>query len=113
VSFFAAGIVILCAGFGASLAARGVSQDEAGGIIDRFRSLYISGAALLGRHVAASVVLNVLSTFLAVGIAFLIGFRGHTKPLDWLAGAGLVVLFVLAHLWLAAAARLSLDRRRR
>jgi ABC-2 type transport system permease protein len=106
VSYVAPGIVILCAGFGASQTAVGVSQDMAGGIIDRFRSLDISGASLLAGHVAASVVRNALSTLLVVGFAFLIGFRSHAGPLDWLAAVGLVLLFVLALSWLAAAAGL-------
>jgi ABC-2 type transport system permease protein len=106
VSYVAPGIVILCAGFGASQAAVGVSQDMAGGIIDRFRSLDVSGPSLLAGHVVASVVRNALSTLLVVGIAFLIGFRSHAGPLDWLAAIGLVLLFVLALSWVAAAAGL-------
>lgn len=35
--------------------------------------------------------------------AFLIGFRPHAQPLDWLAAVGVLPAFVLAISWLAAA----------
>ena len=37
------------------------------------------------------------------GVAFLIGFRPHAGPLDWLAAIGVLAAFVLAISWLAAA----------
>src|SRR3954465_5665636 len=47
------GLLLLCAGYGASVTAVSVSHDLTGGIDDRFRSLDVGGAALLGGHPAA------------------------------------------------------------
>jgi ABC-2 type transport system permease protein len=103
VTYVVPGVLLLCAGFGASMTAVSVSNDMAGGIIDRFRSLDVAGASLLAGHVAASVVRNLASTVLVFGVAFLIGFRPSAGPLDWLAAAGVLLLFILAISWLAAA----------
>jgi ABC-2 type transport system permease protein len=103
VTYVVPGVVLLCVGFGASLTAVSVSQDMNGGIIDRFRSMDVSGASLLAGHVAASVGRNVASTALVFGVAFLIGFRTNASLLDWLAATGVLLLFVLAMSWLSAA----------
>jgi len=97
------GVLVLCAGFGAALTAVQVSEDMTGGIIDRFRSMDISGAAALSGHVAASLVRNTVSTVLVLGVGFLIGFRPHAGPLDWIAAAGILLAFILAFSWLSAA----------
>ncbi len=97
------GVLVLCAGFGAALTAVQVSEDMTGGIIDRFRSMDISGAAVLSGHVAASLVRNAISTVLVLGVGFLIGFRPDAGPLDWIAAAGILLAFILAFSWLSAA----------
>jgi ABC-2 type transport system permease protein len=103
VTYVVPGVLLLCAGFGASMTAVSVTTDMTGGIIDRFRSLDVTGPAILAGHVAASVVRNLASTVLVFGVAFLIGFRPDAGPLDWLAAAGVLFLFILAISWLAAA----------
>jgi ABC-2 type transport system permease protein len=80
-----------------------VTTDMTNGIIDRFRSLDVAGASVLAGHVVASVVRNLASTVVVFGVAFLIGFRPSAGPLDWLAVAGILVLFILAISWLSAA----------
>ena len=106
VTYVVPGVLLLCAGFGASLTAVSVSHDMTGGIIDRFRSMDISGAAVLSGHVAASVVRNAVSTALVLGVAIAIGFRPHAGLLPWLAAVGVLLLFVVAVSWLSAAAGL-------
>jgi ABC-2 type transport system permease protein len=103
VTYVVPGVLLLCAGFGASMTAVSVTTDMSGGIIDRFRSMDVAGASVLAGHVAASVVRNLASTVLVFGAAFLIGFRPAAGPLDWLAAAGILLLFILAVSWLAAA----------
>jgi ABC-2 type transport system permease protein len=103
VTYVVPGVLLLCAGFGAASTAVSVSHDLTGGIVDRFRSLDVGGAAILAGHVAASVVRNLASTVLVFGVAFLIGFRPSAGPLDWLAAAGVLLLYVLAISWLSAA----------
>jgi ABC-2 type transport system permease protein len=103
VTYVVPGVLLLCAGFGASMTAASVTYDMTGGIIDRFRSLDVAGPAILAGHVAASVVRNLASTALVFGVAFLIGFRPAAGPLDWLAAVGVLLLFILAISWVSAA----------
>jgi ABC-2 type transport system permease protein len=102
VTYVVPGVLLLCAGYGASLTAVSVSQDMAGGIVDRFRSMDVRGAAILAGHVTASVVRNIASTVLVFGVACLIGFRPHAGLPGWLAAAGVLLIFILAMSWLAA-----------
>jgi len=103
VTYVVPGVIVLCAGFGSSLTAVAVTQDMNGGIMDRFRSMDISGAAVLGGHVVASIARNLLSTVLVLVVAFLIGFRPEAGGLDYLAAIAVLLLFVLAFSWVAAA----------
>lgn len=103
VTYVVPGVLLLCAGFGSATTAVSVSNDLTGGIIDRFRSLNISGTALLNGHVAASAVRNLASTVVVFGVAFLIGFRPHAGVAEWAAAIGVLLAFVLAISWLAAA----------
>jgi ABC-2 type transport system permease protein len=103
VTYVVPGVILLCAGFGSATTAVSVSQDMTGGIIDRLRSMDVGGPAVLAGHVAASVVRNIASTVLVLGVALLIGFRPSAGPLDWLAVAGVLLAFVVAISWLSAA----------
>jgi len=103
VTYVVPGVLLLCAGYGASLTAVSVSQDMAGGIVDRLRSMDVRGAAILAGHIAASVARNIASTVLVFGVACLIGFRPHAGLAGWLAAAGVLLVFILALSWLAAA----------
>jgi ABC-2 type transport system permease protein len=103
VTYVVPGVLLLCAGYGSSLTAVSVSHDMSGGIVDRFRSLDVGGAAFLAGHVAASVARNVASIVLVFAAAFLIGFRPQAGAAAWLAAAGILLLFILAVSWLSAA----------
>jgi ABC-2 type transport system permease protein len=103
VQYVVPGVILLCAGFGSALTAVSVSHDMTGGIMDRFRSLDLGGVPLLTGHVIASVMRNIVSTVLVLGVAFLIGFRPEAGLLDWAAAAGCLLLFVLAISWFSAA----------
>jgi ABC-2 type transport system permease protein len=103
VTYVIPGVLLLCAGYGASLTAVSVSQDMSGGIVDRFRSMDIRASAILTGHIAASVARNTASTVLVFGVACLIGFRPHAGLPGWLAAAGVLLMFILAMSWLAAA----------
>ncbi|MFJ3162420.1 ABC transporter permease [Streptomyces kanasensis] len=106
VTYVVPGVLLLCAGFGASTTAVPVSEDMRAGIVDRFRSLDVGPTAILAGHVGASVARNVLSTALVLGVAYLIGFRPQAGPAAWAAALGLLFAFVLAVSWLSAAAGL-------
>ncbi len=97
------GVVLLCAGFGASRTAIGVNTDMTTGVIDRFRSLPIAASSVLTGHVVASVLRNMVSTAVVVAIALAIGFRPDAGVLDWLGVVALLVAFMAAISWVATA----------
>jgi ABC-2 type transport system permease protein len=103
VTYVVPGVLLLCAGFGASMTAVAVCNDVSGGIVDRFRSMGLGGAPFLFGHVAASVARNAASTVVVFGLAFVIGFRPAGPPAAWLAAAGVLLVYILAVSWLSAA----------
>jgi ABC-2 type transport system permease protein len=103
VDYVVPGVILLCAGFGSAITAVTVSEDMTGGIIDRLRSMDVGGPAVLAGHVAASIARNAASTVLVFGVAIAIGFRPAAGMLDWLAVVGVLLAFVVAMSWLAAA----------
>jgi ABC-2 type transport system permease protein len=96
------GVILICATFGSATAAVVVSQDMKGGIIDRFRSMDISGTTMLAGQVVASVARNLVATAIVIGVGLAIGFRPHASAAQWLAVAGVLVLFMTAISWIAA-----------
>jgi ABC-2 type transport system permease protein len=104
VDYVVPGVLMVCLGFGTGNTAVAVAQDLSTAVIDRFRSMDVPSAALIGGHVATSVVRSLLSSALVLGLAFAIGFRSPAGPLSWLAALGVLSLFVVALSWLAAAA---------
>lgn len=97
------GVILLSVGFASAQTAVSVAQDMHTGVIDRFRSMDIGGAALVFGHVAASVLRNTVATVLVFGVALAIGFRPQAGLLGWLGAAGVLLAFMLALSWLSAA----------
>ncbi|TQM83024.1 ABC-2 type transport system permease protein [Saccharothrix saharensis] len=102
INYVVPGIILLCTGYGAASTAMSVADDMNSGMIDRLRSMPIRSSAVLTGHVTASIARNALSTTVVVGAAVAMGFRPSATPLEWLAAAGLLLLYVLALSWLAA-----------
>src|SRR5258708_803066 len=96
VTYVVPGVILLCAGFGSATTAVSVSQDMASGIIDRLRSMNVSGRAVLAGHVTASVVRNAASIELVFLVAAVLGFEPSAGPLDWLAVVGVLLAFIIA-----------------
>ncbi|MDO3649829.1 ABC transporter permease [Nocardia mangyaensis] len=103
IDYVVPGIILLCAGFGASTTAVALSTDVADGIIDRFRTMAIARSAVLTGHVVESVLRNLLTSGIVIGVALMIGFRPTTDPVRWLGVLGLLAMFVFALSWLSAA----------
>ncbi len=87
-----------------------VATDMTGGIIDRFRTMAISRAAVLTGHVIGSLLQTLAVLVLVVGVSLAIGFRSHASALEWLAAAGVLALFAFALIWLSAALGLAAKR---
>ncbi|SDP11587.1 ABC transporter permease [Lentzea jiangxiensis] len=102
VDYVVPGIVVLCTGYGATSTAMPVADDMKKGVVDRFRSMPISGFSVLTGHVVASVARNALATFAVVLVALLMGFRPTASVGAWALAMGLLLVYVLALSWLAA-----------
>ena len=67
----------------------------------------IARSSVLWAHVLTSVVANIASLVVVMGVALIMGFRSGASVLDWLAIAGILILFTLAVTWIAVIAGLS------
>lgn len=101
------GVIVLCAGFGAASTAISIASDMQTGVMDRFRTLPTFGSSVLVGHVAASVRRNLFASAAVIGVALLIGFRPSADPLELLAAASLLLLYILAMSWVTTAIGLA------
>src|SRR5262249_22594535 len=99
---FAPGLIVLCAGFGAGTTAVAVATDMTSGIVDRFRSMPISGSSIFVGHIVASLARNLIATALVIGVGLGIGWRPTGSPGRRAAAAAMILLFLPALSWLAA-----------
>jgi len=107
VDYVVPGIILTCAGFGASSTAVYVANDMRTGIIDRFRTMPLRAGAVLTGHVVASVLRNLIATGIVIGVGILVGFRPSATLLEWIALTGLIALYILAITYLFAAIGLA------
>jgi len=84
-----------------------VAMDMTGGITDRFRTMSIARAAVLGGHVLATLIQVAVSLAIVLGVAVALGFRPTADALHWLATVGVLMLFSLGVIWLATALGLA------
>jgi len=101
VDYLLPGILLITVASGVSYTAFRLFQDMQGGIVERFQSMPIARSAVLWAHVLTSLVSNLVSIAIVIGVAILMGFRTGASVLDWLAVAGILILFTLALTWLA------------
>jgi ABC transporter DrrB family efflux protein len=102
VDFLLPGIIVQNSSFAGFATALGLNEDVRKGLIDRFRSLPMSRAAVLGGRTLADVATNLLSIVILIVTGLLIGFTFHTTFLDAIAGVGLLLLFGYAFSWFLA-----------
>jgi ABC-2 type transport system permease protein len=101
VNYLLPGILLITVASGVAYTAFRLFTDVSGGIFERFASMPIARSAMLWGHVLTSVVANLISLVLVVGVAVAAGFRSGAGVLAWLAVLGIMVLFTLAMTWLA------------
>jgi ABC-2 type transport system permease protein len=101
VQYLLPGILLITIASGISYTAYRLFLDMQSGIFERFQSMPIARSSVLWAHVLTSVVANLVSLVVVVGVAFLMGFRSGAGVLAWLAVAGILLLFTLALTWLA------------
>jgi ABC-2 type transport system permease protein len=95
------GVLLITIASGISYTAFRLFTDLQSGIFERFQSMPIARSGVLWAHVLTSLVANLISLALVIGVAFAIGFRTGAGLGAWLAVIGILVLFTLALTWLA------------
>lgn len=86
----------------------GLATDIKSGIIDRFRALPMSRAAVLVGRLTADLITATLGLLVTVAVGLVVGWRVHTNPAEVILGFGLALLFAYAMSWAGAAAGLWL-----
>jgi ABC-2 type transport system permease protein len=107
VGYLLPGILLITIASGVAYTAVRLFSDMKAGIVERFRSMPIARASVLWAHVLTSLVANLISLALVIGVALLMGFRPSAGILDWIAVTGLLALFTLALTWIAVIPGLS------
>mgnify|MGYP003430174914 FL=1 len=107
VDYMLPGILLITIASGIAYTAFRLFTDLQGGIFERFQSMPIARASTLWAHVLTSLVANLLSLVIVVGVALVMGFRSGAGVLPWLGVTGILVLFTLALTWLAVIAGLT------
>ncbi|MBM0279270.1 ABC transporter permease [Micromonospora tarensis] len=107
VNYLLPGILLITIASGISYTAFRLFLDMQGGIFERFQSMPIARSGVLWAHVLTSLVANVISLVVVVGVALVMGFRSGAGVLAWLAVAGILLLFTLALTWIAVIPGLS------
>jgi ABC-2 type transport system permease protein len=103
VDFLMPGIIVQSIAFGGFVTALGLSDDVRKGLIDRFRSLPMSRAAVLTGRTFSDIVLNCLSLVVLFSVGFIAGFNFHDATVGDIAlGIVLVLLLGYAFSWIFA-----------
>jgi ABC-2 type transport system permease protein len=76
-----------------------VVSDMSTGLIDRFRSLPMSRAAVLTARTIADLLTQMIGAVVVAGIGLAIGWRVHTNAADVIAAFALALLFGYAFTW--------------
>lgn len=107
VNYMLPGILLITIASGVSYTAYRIFGEMSSGIFERLQSLPIVRSSVLWAHVLTSLVANLISLVVVVGVALLMGFRSGAGVLAWLAVAGVLLLFTLTLTWIAVIPGLS------
>jgi ABC-2 type transport system permease protein len=103
VDYLMPGIIVQSIAFGGFVTALGLSEDVKKGLIDRFRSLPMSRAAVLIARTFSDILLNCLSLVVLFAVGFIAGFGFiDATAADIVAGLVLVLLLGYAFSWIFA-----------
>jgi len=97
--FLLAGVFVQTVIFGSTFSGAGMADDMQKGIIDRFRSLPMSPAAVLIGRTGSDIVNNVLSLGVMSATGLLVGWRIRTSVPEAVVGFLLILAFAYAISW--------------
>jgi ABC-2 type transport system permease protein len=101
INYVVAGLFVLSVGLNATATAVGTTEDLAGGIIGRFRSMPMPVSAELIAHVVSALQRSFMTIAVMVPVGLGIGFRPHAGFGAWVGALAMLLLFVIATSWLA------------
>ena len=102
VQFLLPGFLVQIVVFGSTQTSVGLAEDLSRGIIDRFRSLPMSRAAVLAGRTLADTFRYAFLAVLMVGVGYAVGFRFQNGFVYAVAAIMLSVLFGFAFSWISA-----------
>jgi ABC transporter DrrB family efflux protein len=102
VDFLMPGIIVQSMVFGGFVTALRLAEDLKKGLIDRFRSLPMSRAAVLTGRTLADIATNVVQLVVMLAVGMAVGFDFKTSIPEILAGVGLLLLIGYAFSWVFA-----------
>jgi ABC-2 type transport system permease protein len=102
VDYLMPGIIVQSIAFGGFVTALGLSEDVKKGLIDRFRSLPMSRAAVLAGRTSSDVLLNCLSLAVLLTVGFIAGFNFDSTAGEIALGIVLLLFFGYAFSWVFA-----------
>jgi ABC-2 type transport system permease protein len=77
------------------------------GIIDRFRTMPLRASTVITGHVIVTLIRNLVTTAVVIGVALAVGFRPTAGVFEWVALAFLIAGYILAITYLFAAVGLA------
>jgi len=107
IDYVTPGLIVMAVSYGLGATATAVNADMTTGVINRFKVMDVSRAAVLTGHVVETTLRAVVAVAAIVGVSFAMGFRPDAGPAEWLGVAGLVVLLAFAASWLTVALGLA------
>jgi ABC transporter DrrB family efflux protein len=102
VNWLIPGLLAQFALFGGAGTASGLAEDLTNGVIDRFRSLPMAGAAVLAGRTLSDLLRSAVTLTLMLAVGYSIGFRPQTSIGGLLAALAVGLLFGYAWSWVMA-----------
>lgn len=102
IDYLLPGIAVQMLMFGGMQTGIGLARDMVSGLVERFRSLPMSRAAVLAGRTLSDTIRNVVVFCILLGVGFLLGFRFHENWVHAVAMAAVILAFGFAFSWVAA-----------
>ncbi len=102
VNFLMAGVFVNTVAFGSFSTGVGLAQDLQNGLVDRFRSLPMSQAAVLLGRTLSDLVRNIFTGAVMFGVGVLVGFNPTGSAGEVAGAVGLLLLLGFAFSWIGA-----------
>lgn len=107
--FLMPGMFTLAMFFGLEATVLGVTTDAQKGVTDRFRTLPISGVAIVLGRCLADLLSSLVGLVILIGAGLVLGWRWHNGVGAALVAVGLLLLFRFAMLWVGIVIGLSIS----